>query len=179
MQVIIWRESVYKRGIKCKCGANLWNKSKGCPNENVGVDAKKANDKEMLLWCVKCKELVGKQREMDDELFTEQEKFDTLNGDINDWIAKKEKEAEQKGKEDAERKALIKLKNQIERLKQEIKGYDNQIKHQKEMYERKIARKDKQIQELSKEITGLEARMKQMEKAMLGNPSKFTNMRDT
>lgn len=179
MQVFIWKESVYKRGIKCSCGANLWDKVRNHPSDNVGVDADKVNDKDIDLWCAKCGNLVGKAREMDDKLFDDEDRLDPLRGNVNDWIAKKEKQAEQDGRELAEKKAMVKLKNQIERLHQEVMGYESQIKHQKEMYERKIARKDKQIQELSKEITGLEARMKQMEKAMIGNPNKFTNMRDS
>lgn len=179
METIIWRESIYKRDFVCKCGAKLFDTRTNRVTDNVVVDATKVDDKELDLFCVKCGLRVAKSKDIDEKYVTEKEKFDVLNGNINDWIAKKEKQAEKDGQELAEKKAMVKLKNQIEKLHKELQGYESQIKHQKEMYEKRIARKDKQIQELSKDITGLEARMKQMEQAMVGKRDTFTNMRDS
>lgn len=168
MQVFIWNESVYKRGLKCRCGANLWDKKINHPSKNVVVDSSRVNEKDIDLWCAKCKELVGKAREMDDKLFGDEDRIDPLRGNVNEWIAKKEKQAEQNGKELAEKKAMAKLKNQLEHMAQEIRNADHMVKMMKQDYEKKLAKKDKQIQELTKELTKAEADMKRMQKALLG-----------
>ena len=96
MQVFIWKESIYKNNLKCKCGANLWDKARNHPSDNVGVDADKVNDKDIDLWCAKCGNLVGKAREMDDKLFGDEDRIDPLRGNVNEWIAKKEKQADRR-----------------------------------------------------------------------------------
>ena len=78
------------------------------------------------------------------------------------------KQAERNGKELAEKKAIAKLKNQLEHMAQEIRNADHMVKMMKQDYEKKLAKKDKQIQELTKELDKADAEMKRMQKALFG-----------
>lgn len=60
----VWRESVYKNDFTCKCGTKLVD-DKGYPNENVGVNGDDKFDQRM--WCMKCRELVGVVKEVEDD----------------------------------------------------------------------------------------------------------------
>jgi hypothetical protein len=55
-EAIIWKESIYKRGYVCSCGAKL--SEDGMPNDNVGMSGENMDDPR--LFCMKCKNIVGK-----------------------------------------------------------------------------------------------------------------------
>lgn len=62
---IVWKESIYKNDFKCKCGAVLADEN-GKPTDNVGVNGENSDDPR--LFCIKCKELVGVEKEVDTDM---------------------------------------------------------------------------------------------------------------
>lgn len=178
MEVFIWKESIYKNDFKCKCGAKLFDRRTNAPTENVGVDAEKTNALETELWCCKCRNLVGKVKQIDDKQFDDKEKADVLNGDINEWLANKEKTIKSEVKTKTEERIRKNLQKEVQSLFDKLQDAENAMKRYKIECEKMLAKKDKQIQELTKEIDGLNAQMRKMEKQILGT-NKFTNMRDS
>lgn len=165
-EVIIWKKSIWDNNFRCtKCGAKLFDAKRKEPTDNLGVDAEKQEESKQWLFCAKCKNLVGQAQESNDEMFSEEEYANVLNGDIQDWLERKSESLKESLRAEVEEQVSKRYERQIEGIKSQIERAEHSVKQIKKDYEKKILERDKRIQALTKELESTEARLRQMEQA--------------
>lgn len=167
MDAIIWRESIYKNHFKCnKCGTKLFNARMGKPTDYLCVDAEASETGTVFAFCGKCLNVVAQiQQDVNEDVFTDEEKENVLNGSYSEWLEKKERDLKTELTNQIEAQVAKRYERQIESIMRQVETAERSMKHIKADCENKIKAKDKQIQDLTKELTVMEARLKEMEKA--------------
>lgn len=168
--MIIWKKSIWDNHFKCtQCGAKLFDTRKNEPTNNFGVDAEAPEEGDIWGFCCRCKNLVAQiKQNVDDSNFTEEEKTNVLNGNYEDWLEKKSADLKAELRAEIEKQMAKKYENQIQSIMRQIETAERSVKKIKADCEKKIAERDKRIQALTKELEEAEAKMRHMEKQMLG-----------